>query len=151
MGKTKRKKKGTIKNERTHKAKTLFQNIWAVIINKQDTQGEFTRGTLILLMTYLLNIVAALLALFSIIGVCVTIYEIVFILNWSSIVTWFYNISAIIIIITLCMIAFLLAIMLRGFANEVEHEKDRDYIVAIFSGVVSFAALIISLIALVRG
>lgn len=144
------KKKDEEKLSKASNAKKLIQRIWAVITNKQDTQGEFTKGTLILLMTYLLNLVALLLALFSIIGMGVTVYE-GFILDWSSIGTWINNILTIVIVLALCVIAFLMAIMLRGFANEIEREKDRDYIVAIFSGIVSFAALIISLIALIRG
>lgn len=144
------KKKDEEKLSKASNAKKLIQRIWAVITNKQDTQGEFTKRTLILLMTYLLNVFSVLLFLFFAVGICTAIYG-GCTSSWNSIGLWFNNIVVIIFEVALSVIAFLLAIMLKGFANEVEREKDRDYIVAIFSGVVSFAALIISLIALIRG
>ena len=36
-------------------------------------------------------------------------------------------------------------------AKELEQEKDRNFIVAVFSGIVSFAALIVALVALLKG
>ena len=36
-------------------------------------------------------------------------------------------------------------------AKEIEQEKDRNFIVAVFSGVVSFAALVVALVALFKG
>ena len=35
--------------------------------------------------------------------------------------------------------------------HEMAKEKDRDYVVAVFSGIVSFAALIVALVALLKG
>ena len=36
-------------------------------------------------------------------------------------------------------------------ANEIKEEKDKHYVVAVFSGLVSFAALIVALVALIKG
>ena len=35
--------------------------------------------------------------------------------------------------------------------KEIETEKDRNYIISVFSGIVSFAALIVALVALFKG
>ena len=35
--------------------------------------------------------------------------------------------------------------------NEIDKEKDRNYIVDVFSAIVSFAALIVALVALLKG
>jgi hypothetical protein len=35
-------------------------------------------------------------------------------------------------------------------AKEIETEKDRNYIISVFSGIVSFAALIVALVALFK-
>jgi NADH:ubiquinone oxidoreductase subunit 6 (subunit J) len=51
----------------------------------------------------------------------------------------------------ICVLLFLISVMFRGAANDIKREKDRNYIVALFSGIVSFVALIISIIALYRG
>ena len=48
----------------------------------------------------------------------------------------------------ICGLMFMISIMFRGAANDLKYEKDRNYIIALFSGMVSFVALIISLIAL---
>lgn len=151
MGKKKKVKKEDVKKQpKMSNVKAILRGIWTVITNKQDTQGEFTKGTFVLLMSCLLNMCAFMFGLFSVIGICVAVYE-VFILDWSTITAWISNVIAFIIMLFLCVLSFLFAVMLRGFANEVEREEDRNYIIAIFSGIVSFVALIISLIALIRG
>ena len=43
------------------------------------------------------------------------------------------------------------AVLLWKAAKEIEIEKDKNYIVSVFSGLVSFAALIIALVALFQG
>ena len=46
-------------------------------------------------------------------------------------------------------IAILLyALIIWGSATEIENEKDKNYIVSVFSGIVTFVALIVALIAL---
>ena len=37
-----------------------------------------------------------------------------------------------------------------NIAKEIETEKDRNYIISVFSGIVSFAALIVALVALFK-
>ena len=60
--------------------------------------------------------------------------------------------------IVILLIKFLITFFTIGFcvisfvgAREIEKEKDRDYVVAVFSGIVSFAALIVALVALFKG
>ena len=48
-------------------------------------------------------------------------------------------------------VAVVYSLVLWRAAKEVNTEKDRNYIIALFSGVVSFAALIVALVALVKG
>jgi hypothetical protein len=43
------------------------------------------------------------------------------------------------------------ALLLRASANEFDKEKDRNYIISVFSGIVSFVALIVALVALFKG
>ncbi len=141
--------KPTSRSSKKHGAKAFFSLIWAVIRNKKDTNGQFTKVTFTLLMSYLLNLFAILLFFFSIICIFATIHEVPS-LTWHSI-NWFTNILAIIGMLLVCFIALLFAIMLRGFANEIEREKDKNYIVAVFSAIVSFVALIVAFVALVGG
>ncbi len=46
------------------------------------------------------------------------------------------------------LLALLIALLFRASANEIKAENDRNYIIALFSGIVSFVALIVALIAM---
>ena len=59
---------------------------------------------------------------------------------------------------TKCAVAFMLAILMGNFCvfsffagRELDKEKDRQYIVSLFSSMVSLVALIVALVALVTG
>jgi hypothetical protein len=45
----------------------------------------------------------------------------------------------------------LYSMLLWKSAKEIEKENDRNYIISVFSGIVSFAALIVALVALFKG
>lgn len=148
--KTKNRKRLKKQQSKSHDNKSFFHLVWTVIRNSEDTQGQFIKTTFVFLMSYLLNVFFVLLGLLSVVGAYFTIQEI-FVLSWNSISTCIVNTFMIMLMLLLCAIAFLFSILLKGFANEVEREKDKDYIVAIFSGIVSFIALIVAVIALLRG
>ena len=63
----------------------------------------------------------------------------------------FNNVVTLAFMVLICILLFLISIMFRGAANDMKSEKDRNYIVALFSGIVSFAALIVALVALLKG
>ena len=55
-------------------------------------------------------------------------------------------------IVGLFLVAFgAYCIVMWRAAKEIEQEKDKNFIVAVFSGIVSFAALIVALVALFKG
>lgn len=55
-------------------------------------------------------------------------------------------------IVGLVLVAFgAYCIVMWRAAKEIEQEKDKNFIVAVFSGIVSFAALIVALVALYKG
>ena len=58
------------------------------------------------------------------------------------------NILGIAFSVALFMILVLYSFLLWKSAKEIETEKDRNYMISVFSGIVSFAALIVALIAL---
>ena len=53
-------------------------------------------------------------------------------------------------VIALLIISMLLFCVLFNIAKEISKEKDRNYIISVFSGTVSFAALIVALVALFK-
>ena len=94
----------------------------------------------------------------SIIGIAVCIIGFISIIQhavntavWSTASNIVSNIFAL-GIIGLFLIAFgVYCIIMWRAAKEIETEKDRNYIISVFSGIVSFAALIVALIALFKG
>ena len=46
---------------------------------------------------------------------------------------------------------FMLFAILWGASNSIIRERDKNYVVAVFSGIVSFAALVVALVALFKG
>lgn len=60
------------------------------------------------------------------------------------------NVLIAIIILITTVIFLLYMLVLLGAANDIEHEKDRDYVINVFSGLVSVAALIVAIVALLN-
>lgn len=144
------KKKNSNKPKKQKIKNSFWRNIWAVIANKKDTDGQYTKATLVGLMSGALNTMAIILCLLAIVGVCGTIYQ-ACIADWSAINLIFSNVVAFVILLLFCVVALIFALVLRGFTNEIERETDKNYIVSVFSGLTSFVALIVALIALFKG
>ena len=68
--------------------------------------------------------------------------------NHSLLLSRVMSVSAVIVFLFVSMIMFCI---LFNIAKEISKEKDRNYIISVFSGIVSFAALIVALVALFKG
>lgn len=123
--------------------------IWYVICNKAEFNGTVTSAFLGCMMSMIFNIIAVLGLIVLIFGFIAGIIEFRHI-KWS-----FDIIPANIITITMFIcfeiIVATISFVFRCIANEISKEKDRNYIVAVFSGIVSFAALVVALVALFKG
>lgn len=138
-------KKKKVKN----KAKTSFRElVWNIICNKKDTKGEYTKATLSGIMATTLNYLAVILCIFAVL-VMVSAVRQAFMIEWGN-GLWFSNALALGLLAVLCIAALLFALILRGCANEMDREKDKNYIVAVFSALTSFAALVVALVALLK-
>lgn len=121
----------------------FWKSIWYIIQNKKKTSGEILAEAMSLLMSFVFNILATLLLLGGI--VCVGIFFVyIFRFVTGQLPITFDAIT----ILSLGLLLAVFALLMRGIANDISWEKDRNYIVAIFSSIVSFAALIVALIAL---
>ena len=128
--------------------KDYIKAIGLILKNKGNTQGNLTISIFVLLISITFKLI-------SITGFCVTVIGVIIAvkcflrgLDVGNIALWI--ISAIVLIV-LSVIVFLYSVIIWGASYEVEREKDKNYIVSVFSGIVSFAALIIAIIALVKG
>ena len=61
------------------------------------------------------------------------------------------NIVGILFAILVSVTVLLYMVIFWGAANDVKHEKDKNYVISVFSGLVSVAALIVAVVALFKG
>ena len=123
----------------------FWKSVWLIIRNKEPQNGMKTAYMLAEVMAGMFNIIAIIgAALFAII-ICFSILE----LDWGPGILNY--ISQGISVGALLFASFAISLLFRGIANEIRAEKDRNYIISVFSGIVSFAALIVALVALFKG
>ena len=132
--KTKNKKQGSQKIG-------FWKKTWFVITNKTDDATVSLSMALSGLMALFFNIIALILLLIGL-----TFLAMVFVGFFKS-----FDILSLVLNIIFALLLPLLALIMRGIANEIGREKNKDYIMAAFSGIVSFVALIVALIALFKG
>jgi len=111
---------------------------------------KFTSGMFSISVFVILRVIALLgwiVAFALLIGSINTVIE----MSWNDFSTISGNIFQIIYSITITVLLVLYPLMLWKSAKEIETEKDRNYIISVFSGIVSFAALIVALVALFKG
>lgn len=145
---------GEIQKTKENKAKpaeklSFWKSVWYIIINKKQTDGTMTSGLFSFIIECFFNAVA-------VIGACALVLGIIILITLIVSFKWTFNLlpSNIFIIISMIIILvliFLFSLIFKGAANEMSVEQDRDYLVSVFSGVVSFVALIVSLVALFKG
>ena len=115
-----------------------------------NKRKKFTSGMFSISVFVILRVIALLgwiIAFALLIGSINTFME----MSWNDFSTISGNIFQIIYLITITVLLVLYPLMLWKSAKEIETEKDRNYIISVFSGIVSFAALIVALVALFKG
>ena len=126
----------------------IWKTIWRIITGKFDPDDDDSRFSLASITSFITNMIAFLLFGGSLIfAVAVGIY-----LKDAS---WqpeqiFNNITIIVTGFVFLLVGCALALMLRVLALGIHKEKDKHYVLAMFSGMTGFVALIISLVALFK-
>ena len=88
-----------------------------------------------------------LIATFFFVGA--TIYVSIALIDWSA-EKIFENIAGLFLIGALSIFCFAISFILKVMSHDIKREKDRHYVLALFSGMISFVAMLISLIALFK-
>lgn len=128
----------------------FIKRIWLILTNKVDTNGSMTVGTFALLTAMTLKIVAFIgFALFCFGGYYVVVSTLDW--EWNNTARIASNIFALVLIVMILLFVGGYSVIIWGASNEVEKEKDKNFVVSVFSGLVSFAALIVALVTLVKG
>lgn len=126
----------------------FWKAVWLIIRGKGSESSSFATALLSGVLSIGFNILFCLgmfvlgAAIYATIKSCIG-------MAWGCAYI-FKNVVTLVFMALICILVFLISVMFRGAANDIKCEKDRNYIVSLFSGVVSFVALIISFIALLK-
>lgn len=139
-----------VNNSPKSKWKTFWYNVFHVVINDNKGKSNFLPSSLIAIIQTLFNAISFLLF-------CISPSILFF--GGRRVYDWIVgaqtDIIGTIIFIIVCVVLFvmfaLVALVFRGIANDIGREKDKHYIISVFSGLTGFAALIIAIIALFKG
>lgn len=135
--------------ENTKGKKNLFVNILRILRGDKSKDGRLLAAPFVFLIQCIFRMT-------TIIGVLLLIlFDVGFVKylissQWQGIVI-FTNILLILFVILASAAVLLFMVLFWGAANDVEREKDYNYVVSVFSGLVSLAALIVAIIALHKG
>lgn len=128
------------------KFRILKKGIIQIITCKNKTENALTTGFFAMIVSLLFRAVA-IFGIFAFVALMVgldatcdkMIWE-----DWQIILNVFTIATTILIGIAI----LLYSLVIWGSATEIENEKDKNYIISVFSGIVTFVALIVALIAL---
>ena len=125
--------------------KTFVKNVIDIVFNRKQQNSDTTASLFAKSISIIFNFCA-------ISGLVFFVYDMITMYN---IIKTSENIKQIIICVFIAVlfgvICLTMSLIFRGIANEIKLERDRNYIVSVFSGIVSFAALIVALVALFKG
>ena len=126
---------------------SFWKAIKIIVKNERPTNGTMVSKILASLLSVGCNIMALILVGVAILFLVCSM-QVIF--NQDYIVLNDYLTAICISFFTafIFLLALLIALLFRASANEIKAENDRNYIIALFSGIVSFVALIIALIAM---
>ena len=142
----------TIGDNLDNKQKNTWKSIWNIIINKKENQSDFAVASMWALMTVLFNAMAIILSICCFICLYLTLKNIVdTILSNELGIALVVKILKCVMYLSVSSTCFISAVLMRGIANDIYRQRNRSYIISVFSGIVSFAALIVALVALFKG
>lgn len=122
------------------------KGIIQIITCKNKTNNALTTGVFAIAVSLLFRAVA-LFGLFVVVVLVKVLYDSCCEMTW----TWGHYITNVFVILSMTLIGIailLYSLIVWGSATEIENEKDKNYIVSLFSGIVGFVALIIAFVAL---
>lgn len=128
------------------KFRILRKGIVQIITCKNKTESNLTTGFFAILVSILFRAVA-LFGAFVFVALMVGLYDTCCDMTWVGLQI-ISNVFTIVTTILIVIAILLYSLVIWGSATEIENEKDKNYIISVFSGIVTFVALIVALIAL---
>lgn len=124
----------------------LKKGIIQIITCKNKTENALTTGFFAMIVSLLFRAVA-MFGIFAFVALMVGLDATCDKMIWED---WqiILNIFTIATTVLIGIAILLYSLVIWGSATEIENEKDKNYIISVFSGIVTFVALIVALIAL---
>lgn len=117
---------------------------------KAHEEEKFTKGTFSLLTSWVLYIIGGLGFVIALSALGYGFYYAINILQWIDGVHIFANIITCLFILTITFCVGVLSFMLFKSGNEIQKSKDKNFIVAVFSALSGFIALVVALVTLFK-
>ena len=117
---------------------------------KAHEEEKFTKGTFSLLTSWVLHTIGVLGFLIALYAFGYGIYHAITVLQWVDGLHVLANIITCIFILTLTFCVGVLSFMLFKSGSEIQKSKDKNFIVAVFSALSGFIALVVALVALFK-
>ena len=127
----------------------FWKKVWCIIKGKGSMDGRYSSGIFAGLLEVAFNSLAVIGAVLCVVMIATAICTGIGLFEASD--DFLANLISIVVELVYGFVFVLFALMFRGAANDMKLEKDRNYIIALFSGVVSLVALIVSFVALTKG
>jgi len=137
------------KDSEVAKRKRVWLAVRSILKGEKSNDGRFLAAP----FAFVVSIVFRVVALMGALAITVFDFGVVYSLvmaEWQG-VSIAANIVIIIISFALTVAGLLYMVVFWGAANDVEHEKDKNYVISVFSGLMSVAALIVAIISLYKG
>lgn len=157
MAKKKKDIAQTINNIQKLNLEIDYDKLAEAIVKAQDkTSATLPKGKRYTLGTFASILIVAFYGM-SVLGwvlvaaVPVGVYKTWNALKWDGFGSCATSVITLLFLLGIVVIVALYSILLWKSAKEIEAETDRNYVISMFSGVVSFAALVVALIALIKG
>ncbi len=138
----------SLKEESPKEKRSVFKAIWSILKGEKSEDGRYLSAPYIFIIVILYRIIA-IAGLVMLIPYTITSFNYIASLHWSNDVL-LTNIVILFILLLVFVIVFLYMVLFWGAANDMENEKDKDYVMNVFTGMVSIAALVISIITISR-
>ena len=137
------------KDEKSKEKIGFFRSIWSILRGKSSSDGSLLSAPFAIIVSLVFRCMA-------IFGFLATVFFVVAVIITLTHTTWqglaiAANIVSILLLLCTIVSGVLLSVIFWGAANDAKHERDKSLIISVFSGLISFAALVIAIIALVKG
>ena len=137
--------KARVANKDTSKKVSFLKYLLEIILKRKYPEGAFTNKALSILVSTTFQFVSIFGSTFIIVALYL-LYS-----GKAEEAIGEINILFKIFAIPFSLVGLLYMLIILQASNEIDKEKDRNYVVALFSGVTSFAALIVAIASLFVG